>query len=110
LHSKSFPVHDACTYIFGRNDDNSNATTSSPRGLDADVVNLDLDKDDDDDDVTIDDMPASAATLVPVTRPLILSLRSHLLQSILPSREKNATSKSRRSRKKRRTNLHFPAC
>jgi hypothetical protein len=103
LHSKSFPVIDACTYIFCRNSSNknscsSNTTKTSHRGLNADVVNLDL--------VDGDDDASSAATLVPVTRPLILFLRKLLLQSITisPSREKGAKSKSKRKRKKRRTN------
>jgi Domain of unknown function (DUF2431) len=106
LHSKSFPIHDACTYIFGHcnNSSNNNASNvASPRGLDTDVVHLDLD--DNDDFINNDDiLTVSAATLVPVTRPLILSLRRHLLQYIMPSldKKKNATSISKRNKKKRR--------
>jgi hypothetical protein len=104
LHFKSFPVHDACTYIFGRSSSSSNfknksnASTNTPRGLDADVVNLDLL--DGNDDGANDLMTSSAATLIPVTRSLILSLRRHLLQSINAS---PVNAEFKRNEKKRRT-------
>jgi hypothetical protein len=74
LDKKSFPTHDACTYVFG-----STTINSSPSENKANVNAID-EKSNDDDGLLLT-IPQLATKIVRVTPNLIAYIRSTLLQN-----------------------------
>ena len=72
LDKKSFPTHDACTYVFS-------SISNSSRSESKTHVNT-MDEKSDDDDGLLLTIPQLAANIVRVTPILIANIRSTLLQ------------------------------